>query len=128
MPRLRQADVRLLNGKITGTASVSVTGATNASPIVVSAAAHGLSTGDAVDIQGVAGNTAANGFWKVTVVNANSYSLDGSTGNGAYTSGGTVKRLSVALGRSDVDDVADAFNRVPVTGPSTTVALETANI
>lgn len=67
----------------------SVTGATNASPIVVSSTSHGLSTGQRVTISGVGGNNAANGSFNVTRVNANSFSLDGSTGDGDYTSGGT---------------------------------------
>ncbi len=77
----------------TGTASFlktgTVTGATNASPIVVTSSAHNLTTGARVTITGVGGNTAANGTFTVTYVDANSFSLLGSTGNGAYTSGGT---------------------------------------
>lgn len=85
--------------------SGAVTGATNASPIVITAAirdgtltgkaagatvaGHGLSTGDKVTVSGVLGNTAANGQWTVTVINSTTFSLSGSTGNGAYTTGGT---------------------------------------
>jgi hypothetical protein len=68
---------------------VAVTGASNASPIVVTSAGHSLNTGDAISISGVAGNTAANGTFTVTKVDANTFSLNGSTGNAAYTSGGT---------------------------------------
>lgn len=67
----------------------NITGATQATPIVVTATAHGRITGDYVQIAGVGGNTAANGLFKITVINANSFSLSGSVGNGAYTSGGT---------------------------------------
>lgn len=67
----------------------SITGATNASPIVVTITAHGYATGDQATIAGVLGNTAANGTWTITVLTANTFSLTGSTGNGAYTSGGT---------------------------------------
>lgn len=67
----------------------SVTGATNASPIVITSAGHNLTTGTRVTVASVGGNTAANGTFAVTVVNGNSFSLDSSTGNGAYTSGGT---------------------------------------
>lgn len=78
---------------LTGTASLrdtgTVTGATNASPIVVTSAAHGLTTGQRVTVASVAGNTAANGDFTVTVLTSGTFSLDGSTGNGAYTSGGT---------------------------------------
>lgn len=67
----------------------SITGATNASPIVITSASHGLTTGDRVTITGVGGNTAANGTWIITRLDANTFSLNGSTGNGSYTSGGT---------------------------------------
>lgn len=77
----------------TGTATVrnsgSVTGATNASPIVITSASHGLTTGTRVTITGVVGNTAANGTFVITNVSSSTFSLDGSTGNGAYVSGGT---------------------------------------
>jgi hypothetical protein len=82
------------NGYIeNGTAALkdsgTVTGATNASPIVITSSAHGLTTGSYLTLASVAGNTAANGSFVITRVNANQYSLDGSTGNGSYTSGGT---------------------------------------
>lgn len=67
----------------------TITGATNASPIVITIASHGYSNGDQVQIQNVLGNTAANGGWLITVLTADTFSLTGSTGNGAYTSGGT---------------------------------------
>lgn len=69
----------------------TVSGATNASPIVITTAAnHGLTTGQTVIIAGVVGNTAANGSWTITVTSPTQFSLTGSTGNAAYTSGGTV--------------------------------------
>lgn len=66
-----------------------ITGATNASPIVVTIVAHGYQTGDQAAVMGVLGNTAANGNWSITVLTVDTFSLDGSVGNGAYTSGGT---------------------------------------
>ena len=66
----------------------TVTDATNASPIVITATGHGFLTADRVNVTGVVGNTAANGWWTITVVDADSFSLDDSTGNGTYTSGG----------------------------------------
>lgn len=71
--------------KDTGT----ITGATNASPIVVTSVGHGLTTGARVTITGVGGNTAANTTAVVTVLSSSTFSLDGVAGNGAYTSGGT---------------------------------------
>jgi len=62
-----------------------VTGATNASPIVITTnQAHGLVTGDHVTISEVTGNTAANGTWRVTVIDSTHFSLDGSVGNGTW--------------------------------------------
>lgn len=90
-----------------------VSAATNASPIVVTTStSHGLSTGNRVAISSVLGNTAANGNWTVTVTSATVFSLDGSTGNGAWTSGGFV----VDLTNNDfLDDVAGAA-RVATSG------------
>ncbi|MCE9530005.1 MAG: hypothetical protein K8T89_02520 [Planctomycetes bacterium] len=69
----------------------SITGATKASPIVITSNAHGLTTGRTVTVASVGGNTAANGSWTITVVDANRFSLNGSTGNASYTSGGNWK-------------------------------------
>jgi hypothetical protein len=71
-----------------GTAQ-NITGATNASPIQITVANHGLDSGETVVVASVGGNTAANGTWVITVTGANTFTLNGSTGNGAYTSGGT---------------------------------------
>ena len=74
-------------------ATVTITNATNATPIVVTATAHGLVTGDFVTISGITGNTNANGFFKVTRLTADTFSLQNYStgadiaGNGAY--GGT---------------------------------------
>ncbi|MGI8686258.1 MAG: hypothetical protein ACR2MO_14420, partial [Acidimicrobiales bacterium] len=73
--------------------SFAVTDATNASPIVISTGtaagtAHGLTTGDKVTLANVTGNTAANGNWTVTVLSANTFSLNGSAANGIFNGGG----------------------------------------
>lgn len=74
-----------------GTTSFSISGASNASPIQISTFANNnLTTGQTVTITGVTGNTAANGTWTITSLNAHEFTLDGSVGNGAYTGGGTV--------------------------------------
>ena len=76
----------------------TVSGATNASPIVITtSAAHNLVTGNTVQIYGALGNTAANGKFVVTVTGPTTFSLNGSTGNGAYTSGGTVAQWQTFL-------------------------------
>jgi phage-related protein len=70
--------------------SATIIGATNASPIVIETdLEHRFKDGSTVVIASVGGNTAANGTWTLVVVDGTHFSLTGSTGNGAYTSGGT---------------------------------------
>lgn len=76
----------------------TITGASNTSPIeITTSAPHGYTTGQNVYQCQVGGNTAANGNFVVTVVNSTRYTLDGSTGNGAYTSGGLAAVLDRQL-------------------------------
>jgi hypothetical protein len=53
----------------------SITDASSASPIVVTAAAHGLSNLNRVTIRGVLGNTAANGRFQVSSVATNTFAI-----------------------------------------------------
>src|SRR5574344_14504 len=68
----------------------TVSNATNATPIVITAVGHGFLTGDKVYISGVGGNTAANGTFTITKLGTDTFSLDGSVGNGAFSSNGSV--------------------------------------
>lgn len=70
----------------------TITGATNAAPIVLTAEAHGYESGDSINVEGVTGNTAANGVWTITVLDANRFSLNHSAGNGSYAGGGYCSR------------------------------------
>lgn len=72
-------------------ATTAITGATTATPIVITSAGHGRATGDIVTIAGVGGNTPANGTFRVLVLTSSTFSLVGSIGAGTYTSGGTVQ-------------------------------------
>ena len=65
-----------------------ITAATNASPIVVTSAAHGLTNGEQIYINAVEGNRAANGLFEVANVTTDTFELSGSTGDGAYLTGG----------------------------------------
>lgn len=65
-------------------AGVDITDATNAEPIVITAAAHGLNNGDHVWIEGVLGNTAANGLWEIAAKTTDTFQLVGSAGNDDY--------------------------------------------
>ena len=67
---------------------VAITEATPASPIVITAASA-PPTGARVSISGAQGNSAANGTWTVTNISPTTFSLNGSTGNGTYTAGGS---------------------------------------
>lgn len=71
-----------------GKATATITGCTNAYPIVCTAANHGFQTGEWVTISGVGGNTAANGYWRIYRLNKDKFFIR-ATGNGTYTSGGT---------------------------------------
>lgn len=66
---------------------------TNASPIVITSTSHGFSTGNLVYISEIEGTTSANGKWTITKITADTFSLDGSVGNAAYTSGGCIYLL-----------------------------------
>lgn len=73
---------------------ILISGATNATPIVITVAANsGLKTGDRIAIAGITGNTGANGIWEVEAVTATTYKLLGSVGNGTY--GGTPRSAQV---------------------------------
>lgn len=81
------------------TATFTVNGATNANPIVVSTSnPHPFATGEKVSITNVGGNTGANGIWTITYVDATHFSLNGSIGNGAFSSNGTVGYTGYAGG------------------------------
>lgn len=73
---------------------ITITGASNATPIVITATGHGLAGGELVRITGVLGNANANGNWGVDLIDANTFSLQGSNGNAAYTSGGQIFELT----------------------------------
>ncbi|SFI15061.1 beta-1,3-glucanase family protein [Planctomicrobium piriforme] len=67
----------------------TITGASNAGPIVITTSSTaGLANGDLVKIEGILGNTAANGLFTISNVTATSFTLVNSQGNGAYTMGG----------------------------------------
>lgn len=69
-------------------AGILISGATNATPIVITlAAGHGLKNGDRLAVAGITGNTGANGQWTLSNVGTTTATLTGAVGNGAY--GGT---------------------------------------
>ena len=75
-----------------------ITDCTNASPIVVTTtSAHGRTAGDSIRILTVLGNTACNGEFVMTDLTATTFELDGSSGNGAYSSGGKLHGPGASL-------------------------------
>ena len=84
------------NNDIIFNSTKTITGATQANPVVITATAHGFSNGDTVYIRNVAGMTELNNYsFTVAGAAANTFQLAGTDGTGfaAYTSGGTVSRL-----------------------------------
>jgi hypothetical protein len=98
----------------TGTADVAVktiTAASNATPIVITATAHGFANGDIVVVNDVVGNLAANGVWKIANQAANTFELTdpvtgtNAVGSAAYTSGGYAVCLGPSAAGDNLDDV-----------------------
>ena len=94
----------------------TITGITQASPGVVTATAHGLTSGDYVQIVGVGGMVELNNrLFSVTVINANTFSLvDPSTGAvnttpyTAFTTGGVANRIvqvTTPYAQADLDEL-----------------------
>lgn len=79
---------------------INVTGITQANPGVVTAVAHGYTTGDTVNFFNVGGMNAINSLPKeyfnpftITVINANTFSIGvDTTAYGAYVAGGTAQQ------------------------------------
>jgi len=108
-----------------GQVRLAVIGATNASPIVIQTGTpHGLATNSVVAIDSVLGNTAANGNWEVTVVDSAHFSLNGSTGNGAWTAaGGVFQCLPITSAAISGSTVQLTLPAAPGNGVSVAAAL-----
>jgi hypothetical protein len=66
-------------------AATVVQDASNATPIVITTStAHGLTDNDLVVVDGVLGNTAANGYFRIDMLTATTFALLASAGNGTY--------------------------------------------
>lgn len=77
----------------------------------------GMSNGDVVSISGILGTTAANGAHTVTVNSPTSFTLDGVTGNAAYTTGG---QWAFAI--------TNAYTRETIVQTATTTGLSNGDI
>lgn len=129
-----EADTDLLAGDIRwmacGSANAkTITGATNATPISVTCASHGYSTGDIVMINGVGGNTNANGVFRVTNTGTDTFTLQDPitdaniAGNGAYTSGGRVINLTQNDFENDLTSIVATTSAVSSKASSIGVKL-----
>ena len=89
----------------------AIASSTNAGPIEITMAApHSYATGDRVSIMGHLVNTNANGSWTITVTGANTFTLDGSTGNGVGAATGTVAPRSKVVMCADHENVVLSFD------------------
>lgn len=103
-PRMATDDVRqqfFVDCGLSYDNPLSITGATNTNPCAIGVTAHGLSTGDIIDILDVSGMTELNGMrYRVGTTSTDSFFImsyeDGtavdSTSFSAYTSGGYVRK------------------------------------
>jgi len=90
--------------------TVSIVDASDEEPIVITTAtAHGFRTGDRVIIEGVLGNTDANGTWTITKLSDTTFSLNSSEGDDSYTSGGTAR-----VWNTEWDDLGYSFSKPAV--------------
>jgi len=74
-------------GQVLVSTEKTISGATAANPCVITATSHGYSTGDTVHITSVVGMTQLNGrTFKITVLSANTFSLQDLNGNNINSS------------------------------------------
>jgi len=95
---------------------VTISGATQADPVVITATGHGYSNDDEIEISGVVGMTELNGKrYRVANKTTNTFEITDIDGNDidgsgftAYTSGGTANRvyeISTPYGTNDLFDI-----------------------
>lgn len=110
----------------------SIVSSTNATPISITCTNHGYSSGDTIVLTGHTTNTAANGTWEITVTGSNTFTLNGSIGNGTGGGTGTVRlrnNTRVMLTSAVTQNIASTGpNRAAWTGSTNvTTSLSTAN-
>lgn len=121
----------LFNAAVADTGIKAITGATNATPIVITATSHGFTNGDLVFIDGVGGNLAANGIWKIANVATNTFELTrppdavNAVGSASYTSGGYAINLGTSASGDNWDDFDGAIinSAQAITSPTVTAGL-----
>lgn len=99
-----------------GNARKAIVDTTNTAPIVIKVTAHGAATGDVMQIEN-ADDPNAIGYWNITRIDADHFSLDGSTGTLVGGAAGIAENwtmLPIVQLPSDGDDV-DGANANPPT-------------
>jgi hypothetical protein len=87
-----------------------ITGATNATPIVITTSGGDINANDIASVVEVLGNTAANGVFVCNPASASSITLLGSAGNGSYTSGGLITKRNVLTSQSTFGSTSGIFS------------------
>lgn len=102
---------------------VAITSSTDATPIVVTATAHGFTTGQQVMIYGHATNIAANGIYSVTRLTANTFSLQSINGGanivGSGAGAGSGGNVIIAPKVPQITDFRNAILQFGTTGTAT---------
>ena len=93
----------------------------------VTAVGHGRANNDWVEIAEVQGSTGINGRWKVTVINADTLDLQGSTFAGTYVSGGKLW-LSLPHGYSFVHSLPSDYMRMRYIDPDIDYRIESGKL
>jgi len=97
---VEQKDAYFVDGGLTYDVPVTITGATAANPVVITATAHGFNNGDSVLISDVEGMTELNtNSYTVANKTANTFELSGINGTAytAYISGGEVRKRVTSI-------------------------------
>jgi hypothetical protein len=101
--------------------TVAISSFTAATPIsVTTAAAHNLTTGDTVFIEGHS-STAVNGTWEVTVTGSTTLTLNNSTAGSVGGAAGTLRKATncvIRLGSALTENIASHGNQGEVGGRS----------
>ena len=108
---------------VISTARAEIMDASNTTPIVITSVGHGLATNDNVLVDDVMGNVAANGDWFINVLDADSFELFGSVGDGAYTAGGTWMQFH-NLGSGEQVEIAGVTGNLAANGLFTITVVD----
>lgn len=81
------------------TTAKTIAATTDATPVSVESTAHGYATGDKVFIESTTIGALDDKYWTITKVDADNYTLDGSTAPGSTASAGSTKKV-ISTGRS----------------------------